>query len=437
MQLPTWLNTFVDLLRPPRPRYAGISGARSAGMWVDDFTAIANPGVWACVRLISRTIACLDWHILRVDPTDGTKQRLNGTRDAMNVDRILNERANPETNAFNWREMALAHVLLTGNHFSEIERDNVGRPIALWPIVPERVLPRRDEKTGQLIYRCWSDYGGETIIDARNMLHLKGLGWDGLTGFSVVTLARRSIGAALAMDEYNANFYGNNTQLGLALEHPKALSETARDRLKKDLAEKYTGPGNAFRALVLEEGMKMTRPTMTMIDAQWVDSRKFGLSEICRWFGVPLHKIAELDRATFSNIEHQSIEYVQDAILPWCRCLEQETDIKLFGRANRAGTFTRLNINSLLRGDMKSRGEAYALGRQWGWYSVNDVRRMENEDGIGPEGDVYLQPMNMQPAGETVAEDADDDEPATPFDDRAHKFKASVTWLRERRRTRG
>ncbi len=433
MRMPIWIEKIVDAATAlVRPRVS-VGGGKSAGMWVDNYTSLMHPGVWSCVRLISGTIATLGWHIIKLD-VDGTKERVNGTPIAAAVDRVLNMQANPEMTAFSWRETALAHALLTGNHYSEIERDRMGRVLALWPIAPERVYPFRDEVTGELFYKVALEYGSMAILESRNVLHIKGLGWDGLTGVSVVGMARRSIGAGLAMDEYAANFYQNGTHMGIVLQHPKTLSETARQNLKKDLIEKYSGPGNAFRPLITEEGMTLNKLTMSMADAQFIESRKFQLGDIARWFGVPLHKIAELDRSTNNNIEHQSIEFVQDALLPWCRRCEQEVDVKLFGRAARGSMFTRLNIDTLLRGDMKSRNMAYKIGRDGGWLSANDIRRMENLDPIAG-GDEYLVPLNNTTAaslgspGAQPAED-DDEEPIETVEDKVRSLKAA----RERRR---
>lgn len=426
------LGSIVDrILNRPKVTNAG---GKAAGMWVDNGTALMHAGVWGCVRLISQTIASLGWHIIKLD-ADGTREKVNGTAIAQSIDRVLNIAPNAEMTAFTWRELAVAHVLLSGNHYSEIERDVMGRVLNLWPIPPERVWVFRDPETNELFYRIALEYGGERVLPARDVLHLKGLGWDGLTGISVIGMARRSIGAGLAMDEYTAQFYANGTHLGLILQHPKTLSDQARNNLTNTLKQNFKGPGQAFRAFVVEEGITVNRATMTMQDAQFIESKKAQLADIARWFGVPLHKIAELDRSTNNNIEHQSIEFVQDAILPMCRRLESECDIKLFGRASRSSLYTRLNIDTLLRGDAKSRNEAYAIGRNGGWLSVNDIRQQENMDPI-TGGDEYLVPLNMTTAGAptpadpneepepNVADDTGtDDDPATTAEDKVRRLR--------------
>lgn len=388
-----------------RPRIASSPTTvyvKVAGMTVTNDSALQLAAVWACVRIISETIATLGWHIVH-DMPDGTKRREVGTQR----DRLLNQMANPEMTAFVWRETALAHCLLWGNHYSEIVRDAGGRPQALYPIDPSRVLVERDENE-RVVYRVLQDNAGYATLQARDVLHVHGLGTDGINGISVVAFAQRSIGVGLALDEFGSSFYKHGAHVGAALKHPGKLSASAKDYLKASFADAYAGASNAHKTLVLEEGMSVEKLSMSMVDAQFLESRKFQVSEICRWFRVPPHKVADLDRATFSNIEHQSIEFVQDTILPWCRRLEQEVDAKLFGQW--AAT-TRLNIDTLLRGDIASRYAAYQKGREGGWLSANDVRRLESMDPI-ENGDIYLQPMNYQEAGA----DPIDPKPESPPD---------------------
>lgn len=402
-----WWQNLLALVPRPKPDSPMPAWGRGAGMLVNEATALNSAAVWSCVRIISETVATLGWHVID-NGRDGSRKRIIGTP----VDWMLNSQANAEMTAFTWRETALCHVLLTGNHFSEIQRDGGGRPIGLWPLAPGSVKIERNAG-GELFYIINAGTQGEATLEARNVLHIHGLGWDGTTGFSVLTVARRSIGAALAQDEFGANFYRNGAHFGAALKHPGKLSENAKDYLKASLKDAFSGAENAFKTLVLEEGMDIAKLTMSMVDAQFLESRKFQVSEICRWFRVPPHKVADLDRATFSNIEHQSIEFVQDTILPWCRRLEQEVDLKLIGDRRQGAISTRLNIDTLLRGDIVSRFNAYEKGRLGGWLSANDVRRLENLNPI-PNGDLYLQPMNYIEAGTEMPEPKPAPAPAEP-----------------------
>ncbi len=276
---------------------------------------------------------------------------------------MLHNRPNPEMSAMAFKETMVGWALTWGNAYAEIERDMAHRPTSIWPITPDRVRPLR-AANGAIVYEVNNGRAGEkTYIPAEDMYHLHGLGSDGLTGYSVVSLAARSIGTGLASDTFINSFYSNNTVLGGVLEHPGKLSPEAYDRLKKSWEERHKGPAAAYKPAILEEDMKWHTIGMPLKDAEFLENRKFTVTEICRWFGVPPHKVADLERATYSNIEHQSIEVVTDAIMPWAVRLEQEADYKLVGARNQGTVFTKLNLKGLLRGDSKTRAEFYQAMR--------------------------------------------------------------------------
>lgn len=388
------LQRILNLVSRPLVRYTGPVAGNGAGMLVTHETSLAQSAVWACVRAISEAIASLDWQILQ-DSVDGkTSTRIRNTP----LDRLLNRQPNGEMSAFTWRETVLAHVLLTGNHYSEIERDSMGRVIGVWPLIPDNVRVMRNTVTNAIEYHCWQHTGTPVILEPDNVLHVKGLGWDGVTGYSILTMARRAIGMGLAMDETGANFYRNGAQVGLIFQHPKFLSEAAQNNLKQSLKEAYSGPGNAFRTLVIEEGMTVGRPQMTMIDAQFLESRKFGVADIARWFRVPPHKIGDLERSTNNNIEQQSIEFVRDCLVPWCERLQQEVDIKLV--QPRANVRTHLDTSPLLHGTLLERFTAYEKARNGGWYCADDIRYELNMNPLPDgKGQIFLQPLNYVEAG--------------------------------------
>jgi HK97 family phage portal protein len=401
---------------PVRPSNAW--GARQAGEWVDADSALAIAAVWGCVRVISETIAALPWQVIEKIPTrTGTRRERRTDSDQ---EWLLATQANPELTAYAFRETLLAHALLWGNGYAEIERTPDGRVQWLWPITPDRVTPER-APTGGLQYRVNQGGAEATIIPARDMFHLKGLGWDGTCGYSVIAVAARSLGLTLALERFGANFFRNGAHPGAVLEHPGKLSPEAHENLRKSVADQISGH-NSLKPFILEEGMKWQGMTVPPEEAQFLESRKFQVSEVCRWFRVPPHMVADLERSTFSNIEHQAIEFVQHTLMPWCRRLETEADIKLFGAVNRGRVYTRLQLAGLLRGDIQSRYQAYAVGRQWGWLSANDVREMEDLNAV-TGGDEYLAPMNMvpqdmlrelaeapEPAPAAPAEDPEDDQ---------------------------
>lgn len=357
-----------------------------SGVPVDHDSALTLSAVWACVGAISRPIAYLSCHVRRALP-DGGSEILNTNP----VDWLVSRQANPETTAYTFREVMTAWALTWGNGYAEIERDGAGRARWLWQIPPDRVNPDRTSR-GELVYDITNRGNSNTVLNASDMFHLKGLGFDGTAGYSVISYARQSIGLGLATEKFGAEFFGNGLHPGGVAEHPGKLSPQARKNLEESLREQVK---NAHDLLILEEGMKWTKTSIPPEDAQFLQTREFQIPEICRWFNVKPHKIADLSRATFSNIEHENISSVTDTLLPWVERWEQEADVKLFG-SNRGNFYTKFNVASLLRGDTATRNQAYATGRQWGWLSVNDIRQLEEMNPLPPHiGDTYLVPANM------------------------------------------
>lgn len=383
---------------------------RQAGERVDEETALKFSAVFRAVSYISQTVGCLAWHVYRED-AGGRKERLASDP----VDWLLHRRPNPEMSALDFRQTMVAWALTWGNGYAEIERNMAGQPVALWPIHPQRVKVDRDRDDGRkIVYEVGNVYGGTSYLSPDNVFHLKGLGPDGLVGYSVVSLAAKSIGIGMAAERFNASFYENGAVLSGALKHPGKLSKDAGDRLREDFAKRHAGGANAHKPAILQEGMEWQSIGIPPEDAQMLESRKFQVTDIARWFGLPPHKLADLERSTHSNIEHQAMEVVGDAILPWCVRLEQEADFKLLGR-RYGNTYSRLNLMSLLRGDNQSRAELYKTMREIGVYSTNDIRRLEDMDPVGPEGDKLIVQMNMTTL-ERIGEEPAQDAPALPVE---------------------
>lgn len=353
------------------------------GMWVDHETALCLAAVFAAVRYISQSVASLPWE-LRQRRRDGGSDLALGH----GVYRLLHTRPNPNISSFDWRVLMLARANLWGNAYAEIQRDAMKRPVALWPIEPDRVKPKNDSEVG-LYYEITQRSTEKTILFPDQIFHLRGLGND-IEGYSVVALGARSVGAGLAADEFAASFYANSAVVSGILRHPKALGDKAYDRLKKEVAEKHGGPQKAWKPWILEEGMEWQTLTMPLKDAQFLESRKFTVNEIARWFGVKPHKIGDLEKATFANIEHQSIEDVRDTIIPWALRLEQEADYKLVRTQNRNTFYSKINVNGLLRGDSKARAQFYKDLRNMGAINVNEIRAFEDMNPIGLKGDKYV-----------------------------------------------
>jgi len=371
--------------RPGESRVLG-SPRTQAGLPVTEEIALRYSAVWSCVRVISETIAGLPWCVYQRTRT-GRKEDTKSS-----IYWILHNQPNPEMTSFIFKELMVRRALLCGNSYAEIERDGSGRPLWLWPIESERVRVMRNE-LGALIYRMTDVNNGVVDLAPTDVYYLRGPGGDGIVGYSIIKYGAESMGAGIAMDRFGASFFGNGAHVSVVLKHPKTLKDDALKHLKESIAEKFGGR-NSLRPMVLEEGMTMERMGVPPEDAQFLESRKFQIGDVARWYRVPPHKIGLLDRATWGNIEQQAIEFVTDAIVPWCVRMEQEADLKLYGRNNYGVFYTKLNVSAILRGDMKSRYDAYAVGRQWGWLSANDVLEMEDGNPV-KGGNIYLIPVNM------------------------------------------
>lgn len=359
-----------------------------SGIVVNENLALNLSSVYACVQVLAQTIGSLPLHVY--ERTADGKSRATTHPLA----RLLHDSPNPEMTSMSWRQAMMLHLGLWGNHYSEIERDGRGNPMALWPITPWRVALKRVD--GKLVYAVALD-DGMVYVPFQNMLHIKGLSYDGLLGLPPMRAARESIGLGLASGKYAAKFFANDARPSGILEHPGALSDEASARLRKSFEQTHEGLDNKFRVAVLEEGMKFNAVGIPPEDAQLLETRKFVVSEIARYFRMPLHKIQDMTASTNNNIEHQGIEFLTDTIQPWLISIEQELSFKLFS----GDFFPEFLIEGLLRGDIKTRYEAYAIGRQWGWLSVDDIRERENMNKLPDgKGSQYLVPMNMISAGQ-------------------------------------
>jgi HK97 family phage portal protein len=410
------LNRFGFGENQPQTSRIVHSGRTIAGVYVDADTALKNATVWACVRYLTRAVAQLPWHVMVKDGVNAN------VASAHPVDWLLWKRPCPELGAFSWREAMLGNALLHGNAYAEIQWDNRGLPYALWPIHPERVCVRRDAN-GDLQYEVWNR-SGNTILSPASMFHIRGFG-DGPVGYNVVQYAAQSIGWAQATEVFGSTYFGEGMNPKLAIETPAGMSPEGLDALKEEMKSLYRGPSGS-RAIYLDAGMKVEKITGTPDDAQFIETRQHQIDEICRWFGVPPHKVMNLLRATFSNIEHQSIEVVVDAVTPWARIFEEEADYKLFGAANRQGYYTKMALQALLRGDNASRIAFYKGMFEMGM-TINQILALEDMNGIGADGDAHFVSNNVQtleraiagpqpqPAAAPTATSADDNTDTPPL----------------------
>jgi HK97 family phage portal protein len=356
-----------------------------SGERISEANALQISAVWACVRAISEGTSSLPLNVYRKSD-DGGKEKLSRHP----VQQLLNN-PNPDMTSMVFRETVMAHTLMWGNGYSEIVRNGSGRPVQLWPIDPARVIPKRTD-SGVLYYQVTNETGGSVDVNPMSMLHIPGLGYDGVTGYSVIRMAREGLGLTSAAEKFGAALFGNGAVAGGILEHPDKLGDEAHAHLLASMKGR-TGAGNAHKTMILEEGMQWKNTSIPPDDAQFLETRKFQIEEIARWFHVPPHKIGHLEKSTNNNIEHQSIEWVVDTIRPWLVRTEQEINRKLFMPSER-DLFAEHKVDALLRGDIKGRYEAYQIGRNTGFLSANDIRSLENMNPI-EDGDIYLVPLNM------------------------------------------
>lgn len=391
-----WLFEERSSLSNPDPWLVSALGGptTSAGIRVNPDTAMRLTAVYSAVRILAETIATLPLLVHRRTGNNGKERATDYF-----LYTLLHDQPNEEQTSVEFREMLQGHLALRGNAYAQIDR-KMGKPARLVPLHPDRVEVRREK--GELLYKVNPANGPAHTLrrSAGEILHLRGLSSDGVLGLNPIELFREAVGLGLAYEEYSGRLFGNGANINGVLEMPHAMSDEALKRFRKLWQESHGGVGNAGKTAILEQGMKWQSIGIAPKDAEFIISRKFQVTEIARIFRVPPHMLSDLERSTFSNIEHQSLEFVRDTIRPWLVRWEQALTRDLIPEEDRGEYFVEFLIEGLLRGDFKSRYDAYAIGRNNGWLSANDIRRMENLNPLPPEqGDVYLVPLNMAPAG--------------------------------------
>lgn len=386
---------------------AGWVSRSSSGVSVNEDTALNLSAVYRATALLVGSISTLPLPVYR-RVSDEEREKISDHA----VSTLLNRRPNPLMGAQVFREVMQANLLLWGNAYAEVVRDMAGTPVELWPIHPRYVKPQLAE-SGDLEYEI-RFMGGETFrLPSRNVLHLKNVSPDGLVGWSVIRLARESLGLSLAAEQFGAGFFGNGSRPSGVLRTPQRLSEQAVKELRKSWGDLHDGPTNAGRVAVLQGGLEWQATGIPPEDAQFLETRKFQVVEVSRWFGVPPHMIYDLDRATFSNIEHQGLEFLSYSLRYWLVKWERGCEEKLLTE-NEDDLYLEHLTDALLRTDIGSRYNAYAVGRNNGWLSINDIRKRENLPTVGEAGDVYLAPLNMAPLDSLLEEEQPEPDPPAP-----------------------
>ena len=376
---------------PVLAEWFGGGAQTAAGVAVTPDIAMQEAAVYACVRVLSESVAQLPLQVFR--------KRKSGGKDRAPdhpLYPILHDQPNRRQSSFEFRESCMAHAALRGNAVSKIVPlggSAVGELILLEPDRTEIFMAA----DGRRAYRYQPETGPEQILLQHEVFHIPGLSFDGISGLSPIRYHRETVGASLAAKEFGARLFKNGTHIGTVFEHPGKLGAEAQSNLKDSLKKGFASVMNAGKAIILEEGMKVQKLGMTSEDAQYLETRKFSRSEIASIFRVPPHKIGDLERATFSNIEQQSIEFVTDTLMPWLVRIEQAISRDLFSEQDRRrGYFAEFNVMGLLRGDAAARASYYKSRFEVGSLSPNQIRNLENEN---PEdgGDQCFVPLNMIP----------------------------------------
>lgn len=382
----------------PGSNYINLGTRSNAGKTVNAKTAMQYTAVYSCVRILAEAFASLPAHLYRYTDKGSAEKAIDHI-----LYRLIHDEPNPEMTSYVFRETAMTHLLLWGNFYAQKIYNGKGEVMALYPLMPDRMKVDRDKVTKQIYYEYTVSedeanlYSGQTIrLDRDQVLHIPGMGYNGLVGFSPISMARNAIGMGIAAEEYGSMFYINNATPGGVLEHPGIVKDPAK--LREQWQSNFGG-ANMRKVAVLEEGMKYNPISISPSDAQFLETRKFQVNEICRIYKVPPHMVADLDKSSFSNIEQQSLEFVEYTLDPWVCRWEQALKKELLSEKEKDNYFVKFNVDGLLRGDYASRMQGYATARQNGWMSANDIRALENMNLIPDDkgGNMYLVNGNFLP----------------------------------------
>ena len=369
--------------------YSFFVGQSSSGKHVNERTAMTMSAVYSCVRILSETLASLPLHIYEITDLGSKKATKHSLYN------ILHNEPNSEMTSFIFRETLMTHLLLWGNAYAQIIRNGKGDVLGLYPLMPDKMKVDRDEHH-TIYYEYLTGEGSKVRLSSQDVLHIPGLGFDGLVGYSPIAMAKNAIGMSMAAEEYGAKFFSNGATPSGILEHPGTVRNA--ESLRESWTRGFSG-SNSHKVAILEEGMKYTPISISPNEAQFLETRKFQINEIARIFRIPPHMVGDLEKSSFSNIEQQSLEFVKYTLDPWVIRFEQAFNRRLLKDKEKSQFYVKFNVDGLLRGDYQSRMNGYAVGRQNGWMSANDIRTLENLDRIPTEegGDLYLVNGNMLP----------------------------------------
>lgn len=425
-------NISVSSAHPKDPaisRWFGNSNSSSAGINVTPDTAKQIIALYACVRIISENVSMLPIHLYRKTTKDDRQYRQ--LADNLPLYNTLHNKPNRWQTPLEFKELMTAFAVMRGNGYAEIISSGANSVAELIPLHPDRVTPFK-APNNTIAYAYQPETGERRILLKDEVLHLRGLGFDGITGHDPISLSAEALGISIAAERFGGTYFGNGTVVGGVLEHPSVLGDEAYASLKKEFEDRHQGVGNSHKPVILEEGMKWQSVGIEPEKAQFLETRKFQVTEIARMFRVPPHMLADLDRATFSNIEHQSIEFVTQTLMPWLTRWEEAIKRDLMSDSLAKSVYAKFQVKALLKGDTKARFEAYqmAAGGNAPWMDRNEIRALED---LNPkEGlDEMLTPLNM---GAQMGGAEEESQQSAPKQDNETENKLSLLLINNAKR---
>lgn len=380
----------------------------TSGVVVTPQTAMTLTAFYSGVNVISTDVAKLPFHVYKLTRGGGRKIAKNDPRE-----RLLCIRPNPEMNAFRYWQMAMGHALGWGNHYSRIERDDAGMPVALWPLNPGAVQPLRSPDSGTLYYR---DAQTGKTYRAEDVLHIAGLSFDGITGYNPAVLGRQAVGLGIAAQDFGSSLFGNGAIPRGMVRTPKRLSEDAIKRLREDFEAVHRGTANANRIAFLEENMEWVETQISPEAAQFLATRQFQVVEIARLLNLPPHKLQDYSQSHLANVEESNLDYAQSTLTGWVEAVEAEVDMKLFFDDEQGQLFSEHDMRALMRGNSQARADYYVKLKTAGIICADTAAAAEGLPIPGPEngGDLYLIQSQNIPA-QDAGKPAPKPPPPTPL----------------------
>jgi len=375
----------------------GNAFGNASGEVVSKEQALRVAAVWSCVRVLSETIASLPISLYERDENNQKKVKSDNPLNA-----LISQQPSPLFNSFMFFERIMVDLSLDGNSYAYIERNNGGFPIGLHPIKCNDVDVFISPK-GRGVYYEIKQSDSENIypkvgrVNGIDMIHIKGLSTNGIQGKSPIQMAAETLGIALALDKHAGAYFKNGSQLGGILKHPGTLKPETAKRLRESWSNNYSGTSNTGKTAILEEGMDFQARTIPNNQAQFIESRQYQISDICRIFRVPNHLVNDLSNATYSNIEAQQIDFVVHTITPWIKRIESELNAKLVPFKKRGSEYFKFNLTAILRGDSKARADYYRTLVNIGVMSPDEVRKLEDLNSVGGASEDYYMQSNMLP----------------------------------------